>query len=396
MSLDQLRLDGKRVLVRVDFNVPLDDSLAITDDKRIQAAIPTIRKIMESKGSAILISHLGRPDGKKVAALSLKPCADRLSELLKHEVAFCGASIGDEAQQAVQSLKPGQVILMENLRFHSQETDNDDDFSRQLAELGDVYVNDAFGTAHRAHASTQGVTKYFQSCAAGYLMTKELEYLGKALESPQRPFVAVIGGAKISGKIDVIENLLERVDQVLIGGGMMYTFAKALGYDVGKSLLEADKLPLANRLIEQGGHKLVLPKDTVIADKFESDASTRIVDLSHMESDWIGVDIGLATRETYSAIIRKARTILWNGPMGVFEIEAFAAGTITVAQEIADATDRGAVSIVGGGDSAAALKTLGLEHRVSHVSTGGGASLEFLEGRKLPGVEALTEVEHET
>ncbi len=394
LTIDDLELKGKTVLVRVDFNVPLDDKRKITDDFRIRAALPTIRKIVNDGGKAVLCSHLGRPKGKWVDKYSLQPVAVRLQELLGQPVQFAPDCIGSEVKKMKQELAPGGVLLLENLRFHPGEEANDPEFARQLAEGCDVYVNDAFGSAHRAHASVVGVTRYFDQCAAGYLMKKELEYLGKALENPDRPFVAILGGAKISGKIDVIKNLLGKTDQLLIGGGMVFTFFKAQGLEIGKSLLEADRIEMAREILaasEKSNTQLVLPVDVLVADRFESGANTRVVSVKEIPSDWLGVDIGPQTVEMFKSILNSARTVVWNGPMGVFEIPEFAAGTEAIARHLAEITAKGATTIVGGGDSAAAVKKFGLMDKLSHVSTGGGASLEFLEGKELPGVAALTD-----
>lgn len=396
LSIEDLELKGKKVLVRVDFNVPLDENLKITDDIRIVSALPTIKKIIDEGGKAILMSHLGRPKGEKKAEFSLKPAALRLSELLDKDVRFAPDCVGDEVKAIVSGLKNGDVLLLENLRFHNAETKNDPEFSKQLAELGDIYVNDAFGSAHRAHASTEGVTKYIDICASGYLMQKELEFLGKAIANPERPFTAILGGAKISGKIDVIENLLPKVDTLIIGGGMAYTFIKAMDYDIGKSLLEEDRINMAKNILEKAENsavKFLLPTDVVIADEFSNDSPKQTVDIDMIPSDKMGMDIGKKTTGIFVEEILNSKTIIWNGPMGVFEFDNFAAGTNAVAKALVEATEKGAVTIIGGGDSAAAIKKAGLADKVSHVSTGGGASLEFLEGKQLPGVIALTDAE---
>ena len=394
LTIDDLDLKGKTVLVRVDFNVPLDEQQNITDDFRIRAALPTIKKIIDEGGKAVLCSHLGRPKGKRVESMSLKPVAIRLQELLGQEVKFASDCIGEEVQQMKAGLREGEVLLLENLRFHEGETKNDPEFARQLAQGCDLYVNDAFGTAHRAHASTVGVTQFIDQCAAGYLMQKELEYLGKAVENPERPFVTVLGGAKISGKIDVIKNLMNKADVLLLGGGMIFTFFKAQGKEIGKSLLEEDRIDMAREILQQAetsSCKLVLPRDVLVADKFDAEAKTQVVDVDHIPEDWLGVDIGPETIEEFKNILNKARTVVWNGPMGVFEIPAFARGTEEIAQHLAVITEKGAITVVGGGDSAAAVKKFGLTGKLTHVSTGGGASLEFLEGKELPGVAALTD-----
>jgi phosphoglycerate kinase len=393
LSLDDLTLKGKNVLVRVDFNVPLDEQQQVTDDFRIRSALPTIKKITQSGGRAILCSHLGRPKGQRIPEMSLKPVAKKLGDLLGKPVQFTDDCIGAEVLAKKKSLKDGEVLLLENLRFHKAETDNDPEFSKALSQGCDLYVNDAFGSAHRAHASTEGVTKYFKQSAAGYLMQKEVEYLGKAVEDPGRPFVTILGGAKISGKIDVISNLMNKADYLLIGGGMIYTFYKAEGKEIGKSLLEEDRLDMAGELLakfKSSKCKLVLPEDVLVADKFETGAKTKTVSAEQIPADWQGVDIGPKTVKKFEEILDKAATVLWNGPMGVFEIPEFARGTEEIARYLARITAKGAITVVGGGDSAAAVKKFKLSDKLSHVSTGGGASLEFLEGKVLPGVAALT------
>jgi phosphoglycerate kinase len=394
LTIDDIRLKGKKVLVRVDFNVPLDEKGSVTDDKRIVASLPTIEKILQDGGKAILMSHLGRPKGKRVPEMSLAPAARRLQELLGKPVRFVNDCIGPEVEKAVSELKAGECLLLENLRYYKEETDNDTEFAKKLAALGEVYVNDAFGTAHRAHASTEGVTRYFDQCAAGYLMQKELKYLGMALADPQRPFVAILGGAKISGKIDVISNLMDKVDAILVGGGMAFTFFRAMGKEIGKSLLESDKIDLAKEILTKAEEKKVnfmLPQDVVVAPEAKDGAVTQVVDIDSMPPDQLGLDIGPKTVEVFSGELTKAKTVVWNGPMGVFEVDKFAAGTLKVAQELARITEKGATTIVGGGDSASAVARAGLKDKLSHISTGGGASLEFLEGRTLPGVAALTD-----
>jgi len=394
LTLDDIDVSGKRVLMRVDFNVPIGEDGKVADDLRIRAALPSIKKVLESGGSLVLMSHLGRPKGKWNEKYSLKPVAERLSELLGKPVKMAPDCIGPEVEKMAQELKPGEVLLLENVRFHPGEEANDPEFAKQLAKLGDVYVNDAFGTAHRAHASTEGVTKYFDVCAAGYLMQKELEYLGKAVGEPERPYVAIMGGAKISGKIDVIQNLLPKVDALLIGGGMAYTFFKAKGYSIGNSLLEEDRIEVAKQVMadaEAKGVELLLPLDNVVAKEVSEDAETQVTADENVPEGWIGVDIGPKTIERFREKILAAKTIVWNGPMGVFEKEPFAKGTFAIAQALADATAKGAITVVGGGDSAAVIKKAGLADKVSHVSTGGGASLEFLAGLTLPGVAALTD-----
>ncbi|HSU65728.1 MAG TPA: phosphoglycerate kinase [Tepidisphaeraceae bacterium] len=371
---------GKRVLMRVDFNVPLEGS-RITDDRRIQQALPTIKSVLDRGGRLILMSHLGRPKGGPEPKYSLKPAADRLRELLKKDVKFANDSIGPEVEKLASELKDGDVLLLENLRFHKEEEKNDPNFARQLAKLGDVYVNDAFGTAHREHASTFGAAQALggKPRVIGSLIQKELNFLGDAVANPKRPFVAILGGAKVSDKINVIEQLLGKADTLLIGGAMAYTFFLAQGKEVGKSLVERDKVDLARQLLAKAGGKIKLPVDTVVSDKMSDDAVTKVVE-GNIPSDLEGFDIGPKTRELYKAEVAKAKTIIWNGPMGVFEKKPFAEGTRAIAQAVAEATAKsGAISIIGGGDSAAAIEQMGLADKVSHVSTGGGASLEFLE-----------------
>lgn len=395
LSIDNLDLKGKRVLVRVDFNVPLDENQKITDDIRITSAIPTIKKIINDGGKAILMSHLGRPKGQVKAEFSLKPVAVRLAELLDMDVKFVDDCVGEQVKSVVSKLNDGDVLLLENLRFHKAETDNDEEFSKQLAELGDVYVNDAFGSAHRAHASTEGVTKFISQSASGYLMQKELDYLGKAISDPVRPFTAILGGAKISGKIDVIENLLPKVDNLIIGGGMAYTFFKAMGYEIGTSLLEEEKIEMAKEILEKTKNskaKLFLPKDVKITAEFKDAPAEAVVAVNEIPADKMALDIGEMTIEEFKAIVVSSKTVVWNGPMGVFEFDNYAGGTNAIAEALVEATSNGAVTVIGGGDSAAAIKKAGLDDKVSHVSTGGGASLEFLEGKILPGVEALTDL----
>ena len=394
LTVEDLELQGKRVLMRVDFNVPLEDG-RVANDKRIQAALPTIKYIIEKSGRLILMSHLGRPDGKRVPEMSLKPCVAVLKKMLGKDVAFAEDCIGEAAEDAVDRLADGDVLLLENLRFYKEETDNDPDFSKKLAALGDLYVNDAFGTAHRAHASTEGVTHYFGRCAAGFLMMKELEYLGSVIENPVRPFVAILGGAKISGKIDVITNLLPKVDKVIIGGGMTFTFFKAQGLEIGNSLLEEDKVDMAKKIMEQGGDKIVFPIDCKVTDFFDFKAR-KIGTLKEVSADaipagWESLDIGSKSIEKFRSILSGVKTVIWNGPMGVFEIPETAEGTYAIAKLLAEVTARGAVTVIGGGDSASAVAKAGVADKVSHVSTGGGASLEFIEGKTLPGVAALTD-----
>jgi len=394
LFVEDLPVANKRVIVRVDFNVPLKDG-KVESDKRLKESLPTIKYLREKNAKVILMSHLGRPDGKRVPDMSLRPVADALAGLLGAPVAFADDCVGPAAEKAVAALAPGGVLLLENLRFHAAEEENDPAFAKQLAALADVYVNDAFGSAHRAHASTEGITKFVPQAASGFLMKKELDYLGEALGNPKRPFVAVIGGSKVSGKIDVIKNLLPRVDKLLIGGGMTYTFLKAQGLEVGKSIVENDKLELARSLLAEAGDKLVLGTDFVVTDKLDFKGRTvgaiKTVAGDAIPADWEAVDAGAATVATFTKILLDAKTIVWNGPVGVFEIDATAKGTIAIAEALAKATAGGATTIIGGGDSASAVKKAGVAGKVSHVSTGGGASLEFLEGKVLPGVAALTE-----
>jgi len=393
LSIDEVELNNKRVLVRVDFNVPLDENLQITDDIRITSSLPTIKKIISEGGKVILMSHLGRPKGKVNSKYSLKPAAERLSKLLGKEVKLAPDCIGEEVKSLVDKMNIGDVLMLENLRFHEEEEKNDEAFAKKLSDLGDIYINDAFGSAHRAHASTEGITKFIKTCAAGYLMQKELEYLGAAIANPQRPFTAILGGAKISGKIDVISNLIGKVDKLLIGGGMAFTFLKAQGKEIGKSLLEEEKIDLAKEVLEKIKNSKVeffLPVDFVVAYEFKNESPSMIVKADAIPSDKMGLDIGPDSIKLFKREIENSKTIVWNGPMGVFEMDNFAKGTFAIAKALAEVTERNAITIIGGGDSTAAISKAGLDDKVSHVSTGGGASLEFLEGRVLPGVEALT------
>lgn len=387
-SIQDTDVKGKRVFVRADFNVPMDENKKITDDTRIRAALPTIKHLKEHGAKVILASHLGRPKGKIDPKYSLAPVAERLGELLHINVIMAPDCIGPEVKAEIEKLEEGQVILLENVRFHPEEEKNDPEFAAKLAELAEIYVNDAFGTAHRAHASTEGIAKYIPS-VAGFLMKKEIDIMGKALENPARPFVAIIGGAKVSDKIGVIENLLTKVDALVLGGGMANTFLKAQGYQVGNSLIEEDKLDLAKELLTKAnnsGVKILLPEDVIVAKEFKADASSRVVDVKAIEADDLALDIGPKSADKFAQTVISAETVVWNGPMGVFEMDQFAKGTERIAQAAAQC--RG-TTIVGGGDSVAAVEKMGAADKVTHVSTGGGASLEFLEGKVLPGVAAL-------
>ncbi len=395
LTINDLDVQGKRVLMRVDFNVPVKDGV-VGDDTRIVAALPSINYVLENGGSLVLMSHCGRPKGEKNMAFTLKPAADRLAELVDAKVTLAPDVIGDEVKALVDGLQAGEILVLENVRFYKEEegkgctAEEQDTFAKELASFGDVYVSDAFGTAHRAHASMAVVTKYIDQCAAGFLLSKEIEYLGKTLEAPGKPFVAIIGGAKISGKIDVVTNLMDKCDAILIGGGMAYTFYKAMGKEIGGSLLEEDKVQLAGEILKQAeekGVKLLLPIDNVASDAFSADANTKVVGDS-IEDGWMALDIGPKTIELYCNEVAGAKTVVWNGPMGCFEMEPFAKGTFSVCEAVAKSDS---VSIIGGGDSVAAVKQSGVADQMSHVSTGGGASLEFMEGKQLPGIVALTE-----
>lgn len=394
LHVKNIDVAGKRVLTRVDFNVPLDDERRVADDKRIVAALPTISHIIDAGGRAVLASHLGRPKGAIVPEMSLKPAAARLGELLGKSVVMAPDCVGDTTEGVVARMNDGDVVLLENLRYHEGETKNEPDFARRLARLGDVYVDDAFGTAHRAHASTVGVTAYFEQRAMAYLMETELENLSRVTESPEKPYVAILGGAKVSDKIGVIDNLLPVLDGLLVGGGMAFTFLKAQGMEVGDSLVEDDRLETARRILESArseGKRILLPVDVVVAKDVSADVPHRVVPADGIEPGWRGVDVGPATIELFVEEVAAARTIVWNGPLGIFEVEPFAIGTNAVAEAVASSTDRGAVSVVGGGDSARAVASAGVAERMTHISTGGGASLMFLEGKPLPGVEALSD-----
>ncbi|MDQ0254595.1 phosphoglycerate kinase [Evansella vedderi] len=389
-SVRDINVKGQRVFCRVDFNVPMKDG-EVTDDTRIRAALPTIQHLAEQGAKVILASHLGRPKGEVVEELRLNTVASRLSELLGKNVVKTDEVYGDAPKKAISELGEGDVLLLENVRFEAGEEKNDPELAKALAELADVYVNDAFGAAHRAHASTEGIAHHLPA-VAGFLMEKELEVLGKALSNPERPFTAIIGGAKVKDKIGVIDNLLDKVDNLIIGGGLAYTFVKALGHEVGKSLLEEDKIDLANQFMQKAkdkGVKFYMPQDVIVADDFSVDATTQVVDIDSIPSDWEALDIGPKTIDTYRDVILNSKLVIWNGPMGVFELEPFANGTISVAKALADA--QSAYTVIGGGDSAAAVEKFGFAENMDHISTGGGASLEFMEGKELPGVVALND-----
>jgi phosphoglycerate kinase len=391
-SLTAADVAGKRVLVRADFNVPLDDQGNITDDTRIRAALPTIQDLTGKGAKVVLTSHFGRPKAQVVESMRLTPVAQRLSELLGQEVVKCDDCIGDEVAAAVNALQNGQVALLENVRFYAGEEENDPEFAKQLAANADLYVNDAFGTAHRAHASTAGVTEYLRPSVAGYLIEKELQYLQAAIENPQRPLAAIIGGSKVSSKIGVIETLLEKVDKLLIGGGMIFTFYKARGLSVGKSLVEEDKLELAQALeakAKERGVDLLLPTDVVVADNFAADANAQTVSVEAIPDGWMGLDIGPDSVKVFQDALKQCKSVIWNGPMGVFEFDQFATGTEAIAHTLAELTGQGVTTIIGGGDSVAAVEKVGVAEKMSHISTGGGASLELLEGKELPGIAAL-------
>jgi phosphoglycerate kinase len=394
LSVQDISVSGKKVFMRVDFNVPLKDG-KVDNDKRIKAALPTIKLLKDKGARLILASHLGRPKGKKDPAQSLAPVAPALSALIGSPVKFVDDCIGDSVKKVVDAMKDGDIILLENLRFYAEEEKNDAEFAKKLASVADLYVNDAFGAAHRAHASTEGITKHVAKSACGLLMKKELDYLGAALANPKRPFVAIMGGAKVSDKIMVIEHLLKSVDKIIIGGGMTFTFLKAMGKEIGKSILEADKVDLAKELLEKGKGKLEIPTDFAVSETFDFGTRTvgplQTVDMDHIPANTFALDVGPKSIQHFTDIITGAKTVIWNGPMGVFEIEATAKGTFDIAHALVKATQNGATTVVGGGDSASAISKAGLSDKVSHVSTGGGASLEFLEGKVLPGVIALSE-----
>lgn len=390
-NLSSSDVSGKRVLVRADFNVPLNEQQQITDDTRIRAALPTIQDLTSKGAIVVLVSHLGRPEGV-TENLRLNPVADRLSQLLGQPVLKCDDCIGDQVKNQLSSLQPGQVALLENVRFHAGEEKNEPEFARQLASVADLYVNDAFGTAHRAHASTEGVSHYLSPAVAGFLIEKELQYLKGTIENPQPPLAAIIGGSKVSSKIGVIETLLEKVDKLLIGGGMIFTFYKARGLNVGKSLVEADKLELAKSLeakAKEQGVDLLLPTDVVVADNFAADANAQTVSIDNISEGWMGLDIGPDSIQTFQQALADCKSVIWNGPMGVFEFDKFATGTEAIARTLAELTRKGATTIIGGGDSVAAVEKVGVADQMSHISTGGGASLELLEGNELPGISAL-------
>ena len=392
-TLNDFNFENKKALIRVDFNVPLDSDLNVTDANRIEAAKPTILKVLEDGGSAVLMSHLGRPKGQRNADLSLKHICSKVSEVIGVEVKFVGDCVGTEAENAVAALQPGEILLLENLRFHNAETDGDKDFAQQLSQLGDIYVNDAFGTAHRAHASTTVVAAFFPDHKCfGSLLAKEIDAIEKVMRTGEKPVLAILGGAKVSSKITIIENILDKVDHLIIGGGMTYTFVKARGGQIGDSICEDDKMALALDILKQAeekGVKVHLPVDVLAANDFANDAQTQVVDVDKIPEGWQGLDAGPRTLENFKNVITQCKTILWNGPIGVFEMENFAKGTIAVGKAIDTATENGAFSLVGGGDSVAAVKQFGFENKVSYVSTGGGAMLESLEGKTLPGIAAI-------
>jgi phosphoglycerate kinase len=393
MTLKDVELSGKTVLMRVDFNVPIKDGI-IGDDNRIRQALESINYVIEGGAKLILTSHLGRPGGSPDPEFSLKPVAEHLGTLIDAPVFFATDCIGEEAEKVISTAKAGEVVLLENVRFHEGEKKNDPEFSKELAKHADLFVNDAFGSSHRAHSSVAGVTEFLQPAVSGFLLEKEIRYLEESVNNPTRPFTAILGGAKVSDKIGVIENLLNKVDSILIGGGMTYTFYKAKGLPIGNSLIEEDKIDLAKELIEQAeakGINLILPSDSVVAKEFKNEAEHKIVGEDGIEDGWMALDIGPDSIKQFSDVILESKTVVWNGPMGVFEMDNFAKGTFQVAEALAETTANGAVTIIGGGDSAAAIKKAGLQEKVSHVSTGGGASLEYLEGKELPGVTALTD-----
>ena len=392
--IDEMVLKGKRVMFRFDFNVPLDANQNITDDTRIRSVLPTVNYALDENAKVIVISHLGRPKGKFVEKMSLAPVAKRLSRLLGKNVTLTKDVLGPEVKKTVDAMKPGDILMLENLRFDPREEKNDDEFAKELASYTDVYIDDAFGNAHRSHASNVGVTKYVKTCGAGFLMKKELTYFSKALEKPARPLVAIVGGSKVSGKLEALANLINRVNKIVIGGGMAFTFLKAQGVEVGKSIVEPELIDKAREVLETAkklGVKVYLPVDCVIAESREAEAETKIVPIQEINPQWMGLDIGPATITLFTEALSNAKTIVWNGPMGVFEIPDTAKGTLAIAQALADATAHGAITVVGGGDSVAAIEKNGLADKVTHVSTGGGASLEFLEGKKFKAIDILDE-----
>lgn len=393
LTIKDLNVKGKKVMMRVDFNVPVENGV-ITDDNRIVEALPSINYVTENGGLVILMSHFGRPKSADDKEFSLKIVAEHLSGIVNTTVHFAEDCIGEAAEKVISAAKPGEIVLLENVRFHKGETKNDTEFSKALAALGDVFVNDAFGSSHRAHSSVAGITEFLQPAAAGFLLEKEIKYLSESVNSPKRPFVAVLGGAKVSDKIPVIENLLDKVDTIIVGGGMTYTFYKAKGLPIGKSILEEDRVELAGELIKKAadrGVDLLLPVDSIVSEEFNNDAPFKKVAQDGIEDGWMALDIGPESINLFSRVISEAGTVIWNGPMGVFEMDNFSKGTFAVARSLADATKKGTISIIGGGDSAAAIKKAGLDKEVTHVSTGGGASLEYLEGNELPGITALTD-----
>jgi phosphoglycerate kinase len=393
LTIDDLNVKGKKVLMRVDFNVPLDSNQNITDDFRIRSAMPSIKKLVDEGAKVVLMSHLGRPKGEKKPELSLKPVAERLQKDFDH-VAFVPDCVGPEVEKVVNELQDGAVVLLENLRYYKEEKKNDPEFAAKLAKLGDIYVNDAFGTSHRAHASMAGVAEHFEQRAAGYLLEKELKYLGEKLETPERPYTAILGGAKVSDKIEIIKSLMPKVQNLIIGGGMSFTFLKAQGYEIGKSLLEEDKLELAKEIMaeaEKQDCKIILPVDAVVASEVSDKAVADVVDMKNFPEDKLGLDIAEKTEKLFDEVLSNSKTVLWNGPMGVFEIEKFAKGTEFIARKLADITAQGAITIIGGGDSAAAIKKFNLSDKVSHVSTGGGASLEMISGEPMIPLTLITQ-----
>ncbi|MCJ7771510.1 MAG: phosphoglycerate kinase [Desulfobacterales bacterium] len=394
LTIEDIEIKGRKILVRVDYNVPIEKGKVVSD-VRIKASLPTLEYIIGQGGKLIIMSHLGRPKGVRKPEMSLRPCAHVLSKLLGKEVSFIDDCIGESVLAAVGKLKEGDILLLENLRYYKEETENDKGFAEKLAALGDVYVNDAFGSAHRAHASTEGITHFIEECAAGFLLKKEIDYLGGVVENAEKPFVTIIGGAKISDKISVISNMLEKVDKLIIGGGMAFTFFKALGNEIGNSICEPDKVELAKDILKKWSNKIQLPVDCVISDYMDFNerkiGQLKEVNVGQIPKGWIGLDIGEKTIEKFGSIIENAKTIVWNGPMGVFEINATAKGTYAIANTLAKATKNGAITVIGGGDSASAVTKAGVSDKVSHISTGGGASLEFLEGKILPGVAALSD-----